>query len=387
MLGEPVPLDSLGVLGASVWAMEFLKADDFGVAEMTNTGCFVAHCEVEAEASADSQRELFERLVEAVAGLARRSQQTRSDRVEPIAFGSGETEDEEGIDERKANRNLFARNFADQPFNLEFSAEVGGASYIPRVYTVVPFLCGEEESDGFIASSLVAGDTRYHPRRRERTETMLHRQSESWSSLVLNDGMVTLMHSPEDSFNLPGLVYSLGNRLDQILLGRLTSHLVLVLDEELARLESKPDATPDELREQIKELNVLDAAVTKLDNEYWRVSDVARTKSRQILDDYRSVTSDAEILASVKERVESLSRILDRRWEVSSEKSSRQLNMAIELIAGITVPTMAADSVTSLLGLDGSVKIAVWLTVFVLVLTVLLVYFSAVLRRTSKFTK
>lgn len=261
-------------------------------------------------------------------------------------------------------------------------AEEGKEYFRERWESVADNLDRDVSSSNRVLNSLVTGNDGYSARSKKRTDESAVEGSESWRYLVMRDGTATVMTSPEDGYNLPCLVYTLGVRLDQFLVGRLSSRLLEAFGIAMSHIgltrEEDLDKRRGATRELADEIARLDQDLVAFGNNYWQVWATSGQKSNEMLTHYREQMDDEKVLQSLNDKRDDLLRIVSLwRSQDDAEMSARN-KTTLQSIASVGIPGMFASQLISIVEdrMGPSYQFLLWLMIVIVGSVILWQIFS-----------
>lgn len=312
--------------------------------------------------------------------------------VEPTGGGKGRFEFVDYLEKKiaaifhptaSARPTILLRVRSDVDVKFGESVRADDKALVRRCYSVVPFVApplellessalAEEDKKVFlerwesgsdtlerdvsstnrVLNSLITGNDSYSTRSKTRADTSAVEGSQSWRYLVLRDGSATVMTATDDGYNLPCLVYTLGVRLDQFLVGRLSSRLLEAFGIAMSHIGLKREGDLEKRREDTRELadNIarLDQDLVTFGNNYWQVWATSGQKSNEMLTDYRKQMGDEKVLQSLNDKRDDLLRIVTLwRAQDDAEMSARN-KTTLQSIASVGIPGMFASQLISI---------------------------------------
>ena len=209
---------------------------------------------------------------------------------------------------------------------------------------------------GLMLNELITASTRVTDSRIRRAQNAPKQISGHIRYLCLRDGVSFVVDSTSDPYNTSVLAYTFGIRLDQFLLGRMTSRLLeqlgIVAGNKFDNVRGytsglKSLHKKDGIQENIESVRHLDEDIVKVKGIYWHASSTGSVRSNELLQAYRDQQGDGEALQLLEEKGEDLGRIVAANAASVDRAISRYTGSFYRFLAGLAFAVVLATQIVS----------------------------------------
>lgn len=212
---------------------------------------------------------------------------------------------------------------------------------------------------GLMLNGLISGDPTVTEERIERAKKEPRAISEHIHYLSLRDGISYVVDSIANPYNTAVLAYTFGVRLDQFLIGRMTSRLFEQLGIAAGQkfdwirgyeVQGKPSKKRSDIQRSLDVVRLLDEDIAKVKGIYWQASSTASARSNRLLKGYRENHEDQEALDLLEEKREDLQRVVRANSEAVDRAINNSTSGFYRFLAGLTFAVIVSTQVVEYSG-------------------------------------